>query len=267
MLQPCRRVILFRFHTAFDVCKNHLELIRAYNPGVSVYGLYGGPASEFKKAQRLPLDSCFLIPLDDAYWKWLNGDLTIRWWFKEIGKKLKFDMLHVFEWDMVLLEPIEKRFAKITEGVAITGRKPLKEVYDTWYWVAPKRGRAEWEALLADVKKKHGYRKQPFCGIFGGVSLSRAFLERYAKEDVRSLCNDEVRVPLYAQAYGLPVHDTGFKSEWFETSKILLSPERIYTAYQQGQTVFHPVREKLDLKRLQQIQLIRETRDKIFKTR
>lgn len=249
-MSSSKRAILFRFHKEFEICRNHLEILRTYNPGIPIHGLYGGTQKDEAAARKLPLDSFFMIPLEDPYWKWLHGDLAIRWWFKEVGRRYQFDLLHVFEWDMVLLESIVERYRQITDGVAITGRKPLKQVFDTWYWVAEKRGRAEWDALLERVKKNYSYRKQPWCGIFGGVILSRTFIERYAKEDVWSLCNDEVRVPLYAQAYGLPVHDTGLRGEWFSTDDKTFTPSQIVKAYAAGQTAFHPVRMKLDVKKL-----------------
>ncbi len=245
---------MFRFHKEFEICKNHLEILRAYNQGVPIYGLYGGTQEDEAAARKLPLDSFFMIQLEDPYWKWLHGDLAIRWWFKEMGHAFDFDMLHVIEWDMVLFESIEEHYGHITDGVAITGRRPMKEVFDTWYWVAQKRGRAEWEELLERVKKKYVYRKRPWCGIFGGVILSRVFIERYAKEeDLWSFCNDEVRVPLYAQAYGLPVHDTGLGGHWFSTDSRKFTKAQIEKAYVGGRTAFHPVRMMLDLERLLEI--------------
>lgn len=244
------RIILFRFHRDFAVCRNHIAIIRAYNPGIEIHGLYGGPERDLKKASHLPFDSFFSVPLDDPYWKWLNGDLAIRWWYMEVGNKLRFDLVHVFEWDMVLLEPIEQRFANLTDGVALSGLRDMEEVKDSWMWVAAKRGRFEWSALLHDVKEKYAYKAAPLCGIFGGIMLSRTFLKRYAQAEIRSLCNDEVRVPLYAQAFGLPVHDTGLESPLFSADRQPLSEKSVLESYAQGQTAFHPVREKIQLSKL-----------------
>lgn len=108
-----KRIILFRFHKEFTVCRNHLRIIRVFNPGIKIYGLYGGSEKDFFKAKKLPIKQIFKVPLDDSHWKWTNGDLCVRWWYKEFGRKFKFDLLHVFEWDMILLESVEKYFPKI----------------------------------------------------------------------------------------------------------------------------------------------------------
>jgi len=254
-----KRAILFRFHKNFEVCQNHLELIRLFNPNISVYGLYGGLGKNFKQAKQLKLDNIYNIPIDDWYWKWLNGDLSIRWWFKDVGYKFKFDMIHVFEWDMILLDSVNSYFRHIKKGIAITNKQPMSKIYNSWYWVAPKRGRGEWLELKKIVKSKYKFISQPLAGIFGGVCLSRKFLERYlAEERIGSLCNDEVRTILYAQAYGMPVQDTGMKNGLYGFDDDNIEPSRVYWHYARGLKAFHPVREKLDLEKIMKIKKEKE---------
>jgi hypothetical protein len=242
-----KRSILFRFHQYFTVCEAHLHLIRLFNPTTPIYGLYGGPARDAAQAHALPLEHVFTIPLDDPYWKWAHGDLAIRWWYQEVGYRWCFDMLHVMEWDFLLLAAIDTHFAHIRDGVALTDVKPLATVYDTSNWLAPKRGRDEWLSLKSEIDTYYSYRAEPVIGFFPGVVLSRAFLERYASVETSSLCNDEVRVPLFAQAFGMAVHDTGLASDTFIVGeKRTVAPEVVSREYERGVRAFHPVREPLD---------------------
>ena len=247
-MKAIKRIILFRFHDHFDVCLNHIEILKKFNPGIKMYGLYGGSEKDSLKAKKLPLEHVWSIPLDDPHWKWVNGDLCVRWWFKDFGKKLSFDMLHVIGWDLILLKPLEKQFAHMKDGVAITGVLPMAKIYNTWDWVAPKRGREEWLRLKKYVTRQFGYRNTPLAGVFGGASMSRKFLERYVREEIPSWCNDEVRLPLFAQSFKMPVHDTKLRSKFFIASgHKIFSPAAVYKNFQKGVSVFHPIKESLKL--------------------
>lgn len=249
-MRQIKRIILFRFHDHFNVCRNHLAIIKKYNPGIEIYGLYGGEQKNFPEAKKLPLKHLWMVPLDDPYWKWTSGDLCVRWWFKEFGKTVKFDMLHIVEWDLILLESMKKQFAHVHEGVAISGTTPMARIYNTWDWVAPRRGRKEWLRLKKFVTKKFNYRDKPLVGIFGGASMSRKFLERYSQIEVPSLCNDEVRVPLFAQAFHMPVHNTNLRNKFFSAGEKEISPGVLYSQYKKGIWSFHPVKKKIDIGRL-----------------
>ena len=111
------RIVLFRFHGRFNIYANHLALLRLFNPHDQVFGLYGGPEKHFAQASRLPLDHVWAIPIDNSYWKWVNGDLAVRWWYREVGEKLRFDILHLIEWDLLLLNDVAQRFRHIRDGV------------------------------------------------------------------------------------------------------------------------------------------------------
>ncbi len=225
-----------------------------FNPDTDIYGLYGGASENISQAKSLPLKHVWEIPLDDPYWKWINGDLCIRWWFKDFGKSVKFDMLHVFEWDMVLLESVEKLLGHIKTGVALSGLKRVSDILETSYWVGPRRGRGEWELLLAFVQNTFNYASDPVVGIFGGASLSREFLERYAKIDVQSWCNDEIRTAIFAQCFNMPVADTNLRSQNFDSNyRECISQDAVYEKYLNGVTAFHPVRQAVDARKIRKI--------------
>lgn len=228
--------------------------MRYFNPKIPIYGLYGGPEKDYVQAKKLGLKHTFLIPIEDWHWKWLNGDLAIRWWFKEIGHKYEFDMLHVWEWDLILLEAIDSFMKHIKNGVAISNKQPMAKIYDSWDWVSPNRGRYEWLLLNKRVKSKYNLKQEPIAGIFGGACISRQFLTRYAREkDLGSLCNDEVRLVLYAQAYKMPIYDTGLHNKMFGFDHDNITASKVYWHYQRGLKSFHPVREQLNLNIIKEI--------------
>lgn len=129
----------------------------------------------------------------------------------------------------------------------------MAKIYNSWYWVSPDRGRVEWLQLKKYAQKRYGYNKKPLSGIFGGAVLSRKFLQRYAKIEIPSLCNDEVRLPLFAQAFHLPVYDTKLGKGFFTTINKTFSPLDVYRYYKKGIKAFHPVKESLNLNKILRI--------------
>jgi len=251
-MRKIKRIVLFRFHKEFDICKNHIKILRKFNPNIPIYGLYGGEESNYEKAKKIGVEDVFIVPLDDWYWKWRNGDLCIRWWYKKVGYKINFDMLHIVEWDMLFLDSVENYFKEINDGVAITHLQPLSLIYNTWTWTAPQQGRLEWLELKKMVKKKFNYKKRALAGIFGGACLSKKFLKNYAAlENIPSLCNDEVRIPLFAQCLGFNVFDTRYSEEkLFNADGNELTEEDIINNYKKGITVYHPFRKKFNINKL-----------------
>lgn len=242
-MQPLHRIILFRFHSHFDICRNHLTLLRLFNPEIEIFGLYGGPKKDWPRARRMPFVHVWQIPLDDPYWKWLSGDLAVRWWYQSVGRDVRFDMLHLLEWDCLLLVDINERFAHIRDGVALTALERRGANFNRWNWTAPVRGRWELRKLMDHISCHYGARPQHCRCLFGGVILSRAFVDQYAGIEVPGLCNDEVRVPLFAQAFGMRLADTGLGGKYFTGSeKVFVSERQVLTQVRRGITAFHPVK-------------------------
>lgn len=81
------RHILFRFHRAYDVCLQNLIALKKLNPGCKIHGMYGGndTLKSLPKELVREFTSLWRIPFDDRHYKWMNGDLCVRWWYKEKG--------------------------------------------------------------------------------------------------------------------------------------------------------------------------------------
>jgi hypothetical protein len=250
------RLVVFRFHRNLGVCRNRLRLLRLFNPGVQICGLYGGPrdASAVERHLSPWLDHVHPLPTGTGDWSWRHGDLALLSWFRERGRSLDFDSLVVVEWDLLLLDSLDNLYRGVPPGsVGLSRLRTVSSAERTWRWVAEEPHRGEWERLLAHVRGRHGYAGEPLACIAGGASLPRAFLEKLLALDIPELGNDEARLPLYAQILGFPLVDTGFyaadpaERRFFSLGGADIPASLILgeVARLGGRRVFHPFRKHL----------------------
>lgn len=253
-----KRIILFRFHKLPLVCKNRLKLLRKYNPHIKIYGLYGGKQKDLslmRKYLKEDLLNIFNLP-EDKKWKWLNSDFALRAWFINYGKNIDFDILYLIEWDLIYFDSLKKIYKNIPpEGMALTGLTLLKNVQDRWSWTTEKPTKKEWLTLLSYVRKNFNYNKQPLASLGPGPVIPRKFLVEYSKIEVQKLAHDELRLPLFAQIFGIKLFDTGFYKKWFDNGarkyfnciNKLIDLEIIKRELnkENGIKVFHPYRKIL----------------------
>lgn len=250
-------IILFRFHRAYDVCVQTLTLLRKMNPETPIHGLYGGndPLGSIPVGLTKLMDSIWEMPLDDAYYKWKNGDLVVRRWFKDYGHTLTFDHVYLTEWDMLFLKPLHQVFPILEKDVNYAS---IFGDYETakktgWYWIKQQFGE-EVSSLLKSFKEKGitlDFRKLSFA-ILGGAIFCRKFLTLYAAEPVASYSNDEVRLSLYSAAYNIPLKSNGIM-EGVDSGKNLfnaedeeLFEEDIDSIIRNGGWVIHPIRQVIE---------------------
>ena len=111
------RIILFRYHKELLICRNRLAQLKKLNPTVKIFGLYGGEEINFpkyKKALEPFLEHNYCLKDETADWLWKNGDLGMRLWYKTVGNKINFEMLHFIEWDLLLVNSLDKIYKKNT---------------------------------------------------------------------------------------------------------------------------------------------------------
>jgi hypothetical protein len=252
-----RRIVLFRFHENQAVCRNRLELLRRHNPGTPVYGLYGGDEAAFPRVARSigqEFTHLYCLSGKTPAWKWLHGDLAVREWHRAVGRGLEFDMLHVVEWDLLLLDSLGRLYGGVPRGgVGVTALVPLRLIADRWGWTQTPRWVAQWEKLLAYSRAVYGYEAEPHASLGPGLCLPKEFLDLYAACDVPQLCHDEVRLPLFAQNLGFGLYDTGFCRGWFDArdeayfnctnKEIGLGVIRAELGVPAGRRAFHPHRQ------------------------
>jgi hypothetical protein len=213
--------ILFWFYKDAVVCRNRLRLLRRRNPGVPIYGLYGGPvadAAAFASDLGPLLDDFWAYPgPEDPEWKYRNGDLVISAWFADRGRDLAWDSVFVAQWDMVAVTSVADLVGPIgADEMLLSGLRPVREVEAWWHWM---RGhhRDEFEQFMAKVQAEYGEVADPLCCQFIGVVAPRSFLERYCEIAPPELGFLEYKVPVYAQVLGTPlVADTCFRPWWAE---------------------------------------------------
>jgi hypothetical protein len=259
-----KRIALFRYHNKPELCKNRLDLFWSFNPNIKVYGLYGGIEEEFFQYRKIFKDyfnDNYCIRNKSNTWKWKNGDLAIRLWYKDFGHTLDFDMLHILEWDLLILDSLESLYKDIPrEGLGITGLVPIEKIEKRWFWTRNEDQKAEWVALKDYVLENHCFSGPYMGSVAPGICIPRAFLESYSRVSVPDLCNDELRMTLFAQALGFKLYDTGFfkkwfsKKEWknFNCNEQSITEQNIMKQIQKtdGRRVFHPYREWIDIEKI-----------------
>ncbi len=255
-----RSLLLLRCHAYPTVCVDRVLLLRALNPGIPVCGLYGGvpeSAGEMRATMGGHVEDWYHSRMP-AEWNWRHGDLAVRRWYRDVGECLEFDRVYVVEWDLLLLAPVEVLYRHVpVNAVAVTARFPLWSVAGDWGWTTQEPYKSEVQALLSWAKREHGYDGSPFASLGPGTCLSRQFLEHYAAIDVPELAADEVRVPLLAQCFRLPVVDTRFRTSWRDLDElrffncqgceVLDGAIHAEMADANGRRAFHPVRRRVDV--------------------
>jgi len=262
-----KRIALVRYHDKPEVCKNRLDLFWKFNPDIKLYGLYGGKEEKFPEYQET-FESYFTnnycIRNQSDIWKWKNGDLSFRLWYNDFGHTISFDMLHILEWDLLIMDRLESLYANIPKnGMGLTGLIPIEKIEQQWFWTRNENQKAEWNALKKYVKENHGFSGPYMGAVAPGICIPKTFLENYSQITVPDLCNDELRITLFAQALGYKLYDTGFFKKWFSKKEWKffncndqeVSVQNIMKQLQKpnGRRVFHPYREQIDIEKINNI--------------
>ncbi|HCC23155.1 TPA: hypothetical protein DF272_03180 [Candidatus Falkowbacteria bacterium] len=254
-----KKIVLFRYHKKPYVCSDRLRQLKNFNPGIKIFGLYGGEESEFPKYKKYLspyLEHNYCIRNKPNSWKWKNSDLGIRLWYKNVGKNLEFDMLHVIEWDLLLFSSLNDLYKKIPNNcIGLTALNPLKNIKPTWTWVFKEPYKTQWEKLLKYAKDRFGYNKQSYASLGPGLCLPKNFLDKFSSIHVPDLSNDEVRLPLFGQIFGFRLFETGFYPKWSDPNimkffnchgdEIPLNRIKKELKRKGGRKSFHPYRKRL----------------------
>jgi hypothetical protein len=257
-----RRIVIFRFDRNPLICRSRVALLRGFNPGVPIHGMYGGPHGYRRVAFRLAgrrmldLDSLWTASPKPARWNWRHGDLTLAAWFRDVGHALDFDVAHVIEWDLVLFDALERVFASVPDdGVGLTALTPLSRLEGRWEWLDDPGLRRDWEVLLAEARRSWGYDGEPYACLGPGPCLPKVFLERFVALELPERGHDELRLPLAAQVLGFRLADTGLRRDRLDLDEdrffncagveIQLADIRGECARPGGRRAFHPMRRRV----------------------
>jgi hypothetical protein len=213
--------VLFWFYKDAMLCENRLRLLRRLNPGIPVYGLYGGPIDEaegFHRALGPLLDDFWAFDRDeDPSWKYRHGDMMLQAWFEERGRTLTWDSLFLAQWDLVVVTPLARLLPPMEDGdMLLSGLRPMREVEDWWHWTRGANGE-EYRRFMAGIRASRGAVPEPMCCQFISAVLPRRFFECYGTVDHDELGFLEYKIPVYAQVFGIRlVPDPCFRPWWAE---------------------------------------------------
>jgi hypothetical protein len=199
-----------------------VRLLRTLNPDVPICGLLstgGGPRSPpFGLAGKavLGLDSLHRArprgrrSRDD-------GDLSLAAWYRDVGRGMAFDVAHLIECDLLLLDSLERIYASVpAPAVGLTALTPVSEIEHGCEWLQLPNGRRQFQRLLSYARAVWAYDGVPHACWRPGACFPRSFLERYAAIAAPEPCPDRLRLPLFAQILGFPLADTGFRRGWHD---------------------------------------------------
>ena len=209
--------ILFWFYDHLEVCVDRVRLLRELNPDCKIYGLFGGlheNAARFSGSLTPYLDHFYTFPLDwPPLEKWRNGDLMIAQWFRDAGTELEWDTLIVAQWDMLILEPVEKLFRELKKDeLYVSSVQPIERIERRWFWTAPWNppARRTYEEFLSHIRGLTPEPPEILACLFVVVCLPRLFLQRYTVIDRPELGFLEYRLPTYARLFGTPLANLDF---------------------------------------------------------
>jgi hypothetical protein len=249
-------LIVFRFDRDPVVCRDHIAHLRRLNPAIPIVGLFGGSthkraAFQFGRKLVLGLDG-FYASAESPAWNWQHGDLVLRSWFRDAGHALSFDVVHYLEWDLVVLDTLERVFGHVpAEAIGLTALTPLRQIEGSWAWTTGSN-REGLRHLLSHAAETWDYRGTPYACLGLGPCVPRGFLERYSSIDAHSSGNDELRYALLAQVFGIQMIDTRLRRAWedededrvFNVGGPSIAREVIMAELRKsdGRRAFHPVR-------------------------
>lgn len=255
--------ILFWFYRDIDVCKNRLEILRALNNGIPIFGLWGGSPDQAEDVR-----SNFDGLLDDFYsfaatqdngWKWKNGDLMIADWFAQRGRHLQWDTIIVVQWDMLILAAIRSVFGMLKhDEMLLSGFRPASEVTQWWPWLNPEN--TDLQQFVTLLKSDFNYLGPLWCCLFIVACLPRLFLMKYTEAGPPKEGFLEYKVPTMAKIFGLTFCQNHPFQPWWAadpSTRRASAGQRIlnavgqevsldtvlYEASVNGARVFHPYRK------------------------
>ncbi|MBD3280457.1 hypothetical protein GF389_02950 [Candidatus Dojkabacteria bacterium] len=258
--------MLLRFHKNLQLVQNRIDVIKYFNPGISIYGLFGGNKDEYpifrKKLKQV--EHILFWDESDTDVKWRFSDLSILFWYENYGKSLNFDILHTIEYDLVLLDSFQNLYEYNPQDkhIYVTALVELEKIKPISNWFNnPEFPTKQCREIVRIFKEKYGLEKLYSC-MAPGTTITREFLDNYRKIELPTIGFDEIRIPNIAQALNIPVESPGFVRDWFDritidfrlfnTNNHVVNIDDLYKYYKLGyQKAFHHVYDEIDIERLE----------------
>ncbi len=265
--------VLFGGYKELALCVDRVRHVRKGNPDTPIYVLFGGEPAEaprYEAALRPWVDDFYAFDepppatpdtlprryRGGQFWKYMYGDLLIASWYRHRGTHLPWDTVIVVQWDMLVYGRIDEVFACLgKDQILLSGLRPVRDVADRWVWVAPQfpRDHARYQRFLEHVRDNYGYRGEPKCCVAVVMCYPRCFLDKFQHIEPKTLGFMEYRIPIYAEAFGVPFCTEHPFKAWWGTQRYSLwstlraRPREIWAPAiwwnlrrRHGARVFHP---------------------------
>lgn len=225
-----RTALIYRFHKDVEVHARRVEILRHFNPGVPIHGLYGG--SDYPQACHdlgNLFDSIYDHPSRDGFFKWMHAEYMLRDWFVAEGHKHAFDRLVDHEWDILHVAPVRDVYARVPAQAAAFGglTPPLEAMLGGWWWLAQPAHKQAFANYCRYAAMTYGIGLQRYICQGVGSVLPRTFLEKLATEPlpIEALLgvHCEITLPGYAEFLGFEIVNHGLHPPWTGMFKSLYS--------------------------------------------
>ena len=206
-----RIAILYIYHDRAAMCASRLRVLRALNPGVDIYGLYGGTRerrAEFAAVEAL-LDDAWACEHGDGPWRWRNIDKMMDLWYQERGQYRDWSVLFEHQADLLVANSVST-YTALTPGPRdmLFYRNPLGfRVLERLQWPWLSVGLDELRGFMNHLHARYG-SDEAFCGqnIFFTIA-SRSFFEEFIGQVFPVPGVVEYRSPSLARAAGYRLVD------------------------------------------------------------
>ncbi|MBE0652211.1 MAG: hypothetical protein IH594_00335 [Bacteroidales bacterium] len=250
-------IILYRYHKDFELVRERVKLIKAIDPEVKVFGIFGGAFDKYDEATRFLqeyFEDNYLVKVESGKWKWLHADIIYQRWFEDMGRHIDFEFAAVLEWDLLYMEKIGNLFPGVKEDeLRVSGIIPREEVSQFWYWSKPENI-SKYRAFKTQVENYYHISLKDYAMLGPGLCMPRAFLEALSKIKLfEAEVSDELKIPVWAQVLGFRLTSNNFYRTWFSFFEqhyfnanivdVSLPTIKKEIMKPKGRRAFHPFRE------------------------
>lgn len=260
-------IILFRFHSDFEICKERIKILKHFNPNLPILGLYGGPKENFEEAKKILGNSLINIQIsssENRNYKWFHADQTLKEWFQNYGKDINFKFLFDYESDIFTLAPLKTLYPEISDStIALSALEEFEKVESIWNWTSESPHKEAFNKLCEFMETTYKVKKPKYASLGPGPYFSKKFLSDFSNsEQPKELIDpvvSEIIYPFYAEALGYKMVNTNLHPGWFDEQKaakyfncenIKIEKETIIEEGKspRGRRAFHPVKYMVTLK-------------------
>lgn len=240
--------LLYIFYGAPDTCAHRLRIFRELNPFLKIYGICTAGVSQKSRFQIVEdqCDHLWYLPDHDAKWCWYNLDKVACMWFEEVGRSLNFEKILVVDWDLLLLEPVDRWLDQVGENEV--------KIIDVWenrnpdenFWTSSRFPEYALFKEKFSAQTPQGYRL--LNAFLFAYACTKGALALFTSKVITLPGYCEFRLPTVIASCGIQVSNFCRPDNWgkFATVTGLSIPKKLIKkelADPHGFRMFHPVYE------------------------